>query len=210
GYNPDECQPSIDFWISLVHQEDQQRILEKINLYMSGDKETHWFEEYKFKKADNTYAFVMDRATFIRDRKGKVVRVVGAMTDITYRIEFEASLKKLNTQLANHARNLEISNAELEQFAYVASHDSQEPLRMVSSFMTQLEKKYGDQLDEKAHQYIHFAVDGAKRMRQIILHLLNFSRVGRTEEEKVEIDLNNLIDDFCLLRKRLIEEKSAV
>src|SRR5690606_8836937 len=81
---------------------------------------------------------------------------------------------------------------------------------MVSSFMTQLEKKYGDQLDEKAHQYIHFAVDGAKRMRQIILDLLNFSRVGRTEEEKVEIDLNNLIDDFCLLRKRLIEEKSAV
>src|SRR5690606_27756522 len=116
GYNPDECQPSIDFWISLVHQEDQQRILEKINFYMSGDKETHWFEEYKFKKADNTYAFVMDRATFIRDSKGKVVRVVGAMTDITYRIEFEESLKKLNTQLANHARNLEISNAELEQF----------------------------------------------------------------------------------------------
>ena len=81
---------------------------------------------------------------------------------------------------------------------------------MVTGFLTQLEKRYGDQLDEKARQYIAFAVDGAKRMRQIILELLEFSRVGRVNSQKERIDLNLLINEICLLQKKAIEEKKAV
>jgi len=129
--------------------------------------------------------------------------------DITERKTSETRLKELNENLQKHAKELAISNAELEQFAYVASHDLQEPLRMVTSFMTQLEKKYGDIVDDKGKQYIHFAVDGAKRMRQIILDLLEFSRVGRTEDNLEEVDLNKLIDEILALYRKQIDEKQA-
>ncbi|EOZ95361.1 putative two-component sensor protein [Indibacter alkaliphilus LW1] len=81
------------------------------------------------------------------------------------------------TELQEALVALETKNYELESFAYTASHDLQEPLRMITSFLTQLERKYSGKLDEKAHQYIFFAVDGAKRMKSIILDLLEFSRV---------------------------------
>lgn len=130
--------------------------------------------------------------------------------DISERKRASENLRKLNQSLQKQARELAISNAELEQFAYVASHDLQEPLRMVTSFLSQLEKKYKVELDEKAQTYIHFAVDGAKRMRQIILNLLEYSRVGQLDAQKEEIDLNELVDDYCILRSQLIEDQSAV
>jgi len=105
---------------------------------------------------------------------------------------------------------LAIKNDELEQFAYVASHDLQEPLRMVTSFLTQLDKKYGNVMDDKGKQYIHFAVDGATRMRQIILDLLDFSRVGRTDDNREMVDLNELVKEIELLFSKQIEEKNAV
>ncbi len=80
---------------------------------------------------------------------------------------------------------------------------------MVTSFLTLLEKKYSDSLDEKAKKYIFFAVDGAKRMRQIILDLLDFSRVGKSEERLEEVDLNELIEEIILLYRKNIEEKHA-
>ncbi len=130
--------------------------------------------------------------------------------DVTDRKSTEIELKKLHQSLIKQARELEISNAELEQFAFVASHDLQEPLRMVTSFMTQLEKKYGDLIDDTGKKYIYFAVDGAKRMRQIILDLLEFSRVGRMEERQEEIDLTQLVNDMLPLLRKNIEESRAV
>jgi PAS domain S-box-containing protein len=130
--------------------------------------------------------------------------------DITDRKMSEMHLEALNENLQKHTKELAISNAELEQFAYVASHDLQEPLRMVTSFLTQLETKYGNIVDAKGKQYIHFAVDGAKRMRQIILDLLEFSRVGRTEDDLEEVDLNMLTNEILALYRKQIEEKGAI
>ena len=130
--------------------------------------------------------------------------------DVTQRKLSEITMSELNESLQKKAKELVISNTELEQFAYVASHDLQEPLRMITSFLSQLEKKYAGTLDEKGKKYIHYAVDGAKRMRQIILDLLEFSRVGKTNESKEQLDLNVLLGDILILFRKKIEEKRAI
>src|SRR5690606_29280658 len=122
---------------------------------------------------------------------------------------YEKEIIDLNKMLKKHIKELEISNQELEQFAFIASHDLQEPLRMITSFLNQIERKYGGQLDEKAHQYIHFATDGAKRMKQIILDLLDYSRAGKAPSNLETININDIVNEYHVLRRRLIEEKKA-
>ena len=105
-----------------------------------------------------------------------------------------AGAKDAQARLATANAELARSNVDLEQFAYVASHDLQEPLRKVASFCELIEQRYGDQLDERGQQYITFAVDGAKRMQVLINDLLSFSRIGRTTDRFVEVDLNECLD----------------
>ncbi|MBI0398269.1 PAS domain-containing protein [Cyclobacterium marinum] len=210
GYDLKDSSPDIVALQELIHPEDRERITVKFKEFINSDVLTNWFEEYRLLCKEGHYAFVIDRAIFIRNKSNKVTRVVGAITDITYRKEYEESLQAMNDQMAQHAIELERSNKELEQFAYVASHDLQEPLRMVSNFMGLLERKYRDELDEKAHQYIGFAVDGAMRMRQIILDLLEFSRIGKHEDKLKILNINELVDEVCVLQKKRIKESKAI
>src|SRR5690606_20596820 len=121
----------------------------------------------------------------------------------------EQQLIELNAKLLKQAKDLSVSNSELEQFAYVASHDLQEPLRMITGFLSQLEKKYESQLDDTAKKYIFFAVDGARRMRQIILDLLDYSRVGRLDETMEEINIEDVIKEISMLYQVQISELNA-
>ncbi|WP_231384200.1 ATP-binding protein [Cellulomonas sp. URHD0024] len=121
-----------------------------------------------------------------------------------------AEIESAHARLTEQAEELRRSNRDLEQFAYVASHDLQEPLRKVASFTQLLQKRYGEQLDERADQYIEFAVDGAKRMQQLIQDLLGFSRVGRLGVEMSDVDLGDALKRALEHLDESVTESGAV
>ena len=137
----------------------------------------HWMETFK---------------TPVIDENGKVLGTTGFARDITHRKESEEELKR--------------SNAELEQFSYAVSHDMRQPLRMVSSYLQLIEKSLAGQLDSEKRGYFGFAIDGAKRIDQMLVALLEYSRVGRVGEPPSWIDSRAVLDEALqFLRPALVE-----
>lgn len=192
-------------WLQSIHPEDRDRVEKNLYQILENPEENFFESEYRILNKDQTI-HVLDKGTILRDEGGKAVRMVGAIQDITHRKRYEESLKTLNEKLLTTNHDLEISNRELEQFAYVASHDLQEPLRMISSFLGLIERKYEGVIDEKGKQYIKFAVDGSKRMRDIILDLLNFSRLRDTSEAKTWVSMPKILEEVTLLNKKSIRD----
>lgn len=132
----------------------------------------------------------------------QVIATIAQGQDITERIVAEQNLVKVNQEL-------ERSNSELERFAYVASHDLQEPLRMVTSYLQLLERRYKSQLDEDAIEFINFAVDGSNRMKILINDLLEYSRVGTRGKEFEPTDCNEVLERVLTNLQVTIEESKA-
>lgn len=140
--------------------------------------------------------------------------------EMTQRRNAEEAVRRLNAelelkvfartaQLAERAKDLERSNSELQQFAYVASHDLQEPLRTISSFTQLLAKRYQDKLDDKAREFINFAVDGSKRMQTLINDLLAYSRVGTQAKPLQPVDCNTVLDRVLKSLERAVRDSGA-
>ena len=127
---------------------------------------------------------------------------VNTFTDIT-------ELKRAEEALEKRAGELARSNADLEQFAYVASHDLQEPLRMVASYCQLLQRRYAEQLDDRANEYIDYAVDGAHRMKQLVDDLLAYSRAGQSEAQRDLIDANGVLENVLKNLEAIIKENDA-
>lgn len=155
--------------------------------------------------ADGTIIPVLVSIKSIKNFKGVYI----VITDLSEHKHYE-ELMKIQKELKNTLRELERSNAELEQFAYVASHDLQEPLRMVSSFTQLLEKKYKDKLDDDADDYIYFIVDGAKRMHELINDLLTYSRINTHEKEFEKVDMEAVFKQALINLIIPLEENDAV
>jgi len=134
---------------------------------------------FPLKGKDGNYRWFLTRITPIRDEQGKLLRWFGTNTDITELKQSEEELKR--------------SNIELERFAYVSSHDLQEPLRMVTLYSQLLERRYKDNLDNDANDFIEYIVEGANRMRQLIYDLLEYSRVKSQAKEFEKVDLEKVL-----------------
>ncbi len=146
---------------------------------------------------------VLYNASIYRNPQGEIQGVFAAARDITQR-------KAMENEIKQTMKKLQQSNAELEQFAYVASHDLQEPLRMVASYVQLLERRYKGKLDPEADEFIAYAVDGANRMRGLIDDLLTYSRVSRLGKPFEPTNLESTLDTVLKNLKVTIDENGAV
>ncbi len=209
GYDLEESVLEENFWHKRIHPDDLPSVLANQVAILDDPSQMYWEDEYRFLKKNGQYAFVHDKGYIIRNEEGKAIRLLGATRDITERKENEALLLDLNNRLKQRADELAASNVELERFAYIASHDMQEPLRMITSFLQLFKKKYEDQIDETAEQYIHFAVDGAERMKKLIMDLLHYSRVGSNKEDFEMIKTNALVNEVANVFLTAVDETGA-
>jgi PAS domain S-box-containing protein len=201
GYENSEAIGNDNFFKSIIHPDDLEKVSKKLDETLKGQSK-FWEHEFRVKKMDQSYAFIIDKGYIVRDAAGNAVRMIGATQDISKRKKTELELLEANKSLGN-------ANEELKAFAFLASHDMREPLRMISSFMTLLQKKYSSELDEKANQYIEFAVDGAKRLTTLINDLLEYSKVGFDQKSIEKINTHQLIKEVLKFKSDIIRESNA-
>jgi signal transduction histidine kinase len=195
GTEPGQLSLSFNAWKKLLHPDDFYRVISKRNLALRNHDNPYWEDEFRMVNLSGKYNYFYHKAYIVRNASGKAIRLIGATQNITRRKDDEALMIELNNRLKQRADELAASNVELERFAYVASHDMQEPLRMITSFLQLFKKKYQNQIDETAEQYLHFVMDGADRMKRLITDLLEYSRIGSNKGILETIDTAALMQE---------------
>lgn len=193
---------SLNDWIDHLHPDDQDSAEKQISDYLSGEI-PEYENTFRLKHVDDSYRWILSRGQLLRDDDGEPLRMVGVHIDITERVQQQK-------QLADQAEELRLSNTELEQFAYVASHDLQEPLRAIAGYAQLLLDEFGETLGDKGSNYADRAVAGTKRMQQLISDLLEYSRVSRKGRSFKPTDLNECLQDAQALLAAPIHENEAV
>jgi PAS domain S-box-containing protein len=190
-----------DAFLKLVHEEDVDHIRKAVRNTIKENKPYETI--FRIKAPDGNLRYISSKALVNKDSNGEIIGMTGVNFDITdLKQGTELLISKLNEDLLK-------SNKELESFAYITSHDLQEPLRMVTSFSQLLEKQYGDRLDDRAREYIGFAVDGAKRMYELINGLLTYSRISRKEITFTDVDFNKVLDSVKSNLSLTIKERKC-
>jgi PAS domain S-box-containing protein len=162
-----------------------------------------WEGRFLARRTDGSTFVSLGYATSLRNAAGELTGYQSTNLDVTPLAEAERQLEALNENLAR-------SNRELEQFAYVASHDLQEPLRMVSSFTQLLAQRYEDKLDQDAREFIGYAVDGANRMQRLIQDLLLYSRIATRGRPPEPIDAHDALGEAVSNLQVAIQETLAL
>ncbi|HXO75792.1 MAG TPA: PAS domain-containing protein, partial [Puia sp.] len=197
-------------WLQKIHPEDRTATEQSISAAINT-RQTQWTAEYRFRKEDGSYVYVLDRAYILHDDNGTPYRMLGSMLDITElkkaaeaiaraKQVLEEKVTERTGQLRQLNEALENSNHELQQFASIASHDMQEPLRKIHMFTKAIQDRYDGQMPEDIKVYFSKIVRSTDRMRSLIIDILNFSRLSAEVSYFRRADVSSLfaetIDDF--------------
>src|SRR3954451_12099563 len=194
GYDDDELASTP--YLDLIHPDDRSAALSVIERLAEGEPTIEFV--CRIRHRDGTWRHILWSGQGAPE--DGCFYVVGK--DITER-------RRLDQELENRAERLERINAELQDFAYIASHDLSEPLRMITSYLQLLQRRYQGQLDETADEFIHYAVDGAERLKLLIDDLLQYSRVGSTEVQRVAVDADAVLTGVLRSLEGAILERGA-
>lgn len=201
GWSADQPPPG-DPWRSLLHPDDQNIFIERWEAALRSG-ETFQTQSRLRHMPDGSYRWFLCRAVPLHNSKGTIVRWFGSCTDIQDQMN---SATKLQTAVDALRR----SNSDLEQFAYAASHDLQEPLRMVAIYTQLLKEEYATKLDANAETYINFAVTGAQRMEALLKNLLSYATIANASEESTErVDANEALKIAQLNLSAMIKDTNA-
>lgn len=190
--SPFSCEMS-PVLVALKTQKPVTNLIVGINRPLTGDR-----------------AWLLVNAEPILADSGEVSEIVCSFSDITQRKAVEDKLTSLYQSLESRAFDLACSNADLERFVYVATHDLQEPLRLITSFLQLLKKKYDSQLDEQASEYIDYAVDGSRRIKKLILDLLEYSKFSIDRDGFKVLDAGKVIEDVKHSLYSLLKQHHAI
>ena len=197
----DEPVVSVETFVERIHEDDRQRVMDLLNRHLAGEAE--YRVEYRACLPDGQVIWVHTRGQAVWNAAGEPVRMAGSCHDTTERKESEL-------QLQRQAVELQRINRELDQFASVASHDLQEPLRKITSFGALLARDYSDRLDDRGRVLIDRMVDGARRLRELIHDLLDYSRSSNDAMRLEPVPLGSLITEICADFQLMIAETGAV
>ena len=193
--------PISEVFMDLIHPDDKG-LVDKAIRESIDNNEIPYNVQYRLQFSDGKIKYIQAQGEVERDSDGNAINLVGTILDTTQQHLNEEMLERRTHELKR-------SNDELEQFAYVASHDLQEPLRMVSSYLTLVDKRYNDKLDDDGKEFIYYAVDGAKRMQELIQALLTYSRLNTKKEEKKLVDCNSILKNVLVDLQISIKESDA-
>ncbi len=194
----------------IIHPDDFDTLFHALTRHFRNRSSTGWKVEYRIRKDNNLYIHVMDKAIILnKSDKNTPMIAMGIMSSLNRITKEKERIRTNNKNLKKQLQNLVAINKELEQFAYHASHDLQEPLRNITNILNLLESDFGDKLDARGEKYIEFAKISAFRMQNLVKAILEFSRLGNYQPKKETIDCNELIKDVKDILYQKIVSKNA-
>lgn len=202
GLKPQEFGATYEAFLESVHPDDRTAVDEAYSDSLREGRDSYGIEHRVVRKITGEIRIVHEKCEHFRDEIGRIVRSVGMVHDITDSKLLEQERERLLHELTR-------SNKELEQFAYIASHDLQEPLRMISSYVQLLSRRYKSKLDKDADEFIDYVVNGALHMQTLLNDLLAYSRVGTRNESFKLIDLKAILNRALIYLKVEIDKNMA-
>jgi PAS domain S-box-containing protein len=200
GLAPQEFRPTYEGFLSFIHPDDLMAVNHQVEEGLKFGKYAPY--DYRIVRRDGSIRSVQALGETRFNQTGQPLMMLGTVQDIT-------ELKQAEEHLKRTLLDLERSNRDLEDFAYISSHDLQEPLRKIANFSDMLAQQYRDQLDEQSVRYFGYVTEGARRMQALINDLLSYSRVGRAELRLIPAPLEEILQGTLNDLHALIKENRA-